>query len=220
MTELGLSLRERIGLQVGGPPPHGERPADGAGNGRPRREGQPALPIPSSKLILWLFMGTATMAFSMLLSSYVVRSGLSDWQAFPEPPILWLNTALLVGASLALERARGAVRADAQPRLRRWLGLAGGLGVLFLAGQLLAWSQLSRTGLTLPASPSASYFYLISGLHGAHVVGGLVGWLLAARAARRRAYTPHSHLGLELCATYWHFLLLVWTVMFLLLWLG
>lgn len=222
LAEKALPVRLRAALRLG------EWRAPGGGNGwRNGRDGRrdsgvggfgsQALPVPTSQLALWLLLATVTMAFSMMVTAYVVRSGLPDWQSFPKPRILWLNTGLLVLSSAALERAKRSVELGDAKRLRPSLMAGGILGALFVLGQLAAWRLMSQSGLTLQANPSTSFFYLLTAVHGAHVLGGLVAWVRTWRTARGRGYTSDDHLGLDLCAVYWHFLLLVWLVLFALI---
>lgn len=177
--------------------------------------------LPVARLALWLFLAVATMLFAMLLSAYLVRMGLTAEKTLPKPALLWLNTLWLALASLALEWARRAVFLGAGARLR-YLWLAGGvLSGLFLVGQLFAWGALAQAGYFLATNPASSFFYLLTALHGLHLLGGLVWW---ARVLWR--FHPHPVplpsrervLNVELCALYWHFLLGIWIVMLGLIW--
>jgi cytochrome c oxidase subunit 3 len=113
-------------------------------------------------------------------------------------------------SSLAVERARAAARADAGPRVVDWLVAATLLGLAFLGGQLVAWRGLVADGFFLSSNPHAAFFYMLSGVHGAHVLGGLgaLGWTLGR--ARAGAYGAASHAGLTHTAIYWHFVGGVW----------
>ncbi|MCI2430051.1 cytochrome oxidase subunit III [Candidatus Acetothermia bacterium] len=183
--------------------------------------------LPATKLALWLFLAVATMLFAMLLSAYLVRLGFSEEHALPKPNLLWFNTLLLVFSSLALERAsRGTARRA--PAL--WL-VGGALAVLFLIGQLFAWSELAQAGYFLATNPASSFFYLLTALHGMHLLGGLVAWTRTASCviqegrgesrgeAVRFAPASSTRVKLELCAFYWHFLLAVWVVILILVWM-
>jgi cytochrome c oxidase subunit 3 len=196
-------------------------PRGPSGDDRPHGgEGPPAGPAfgPPARFGLWAFMGTVTMLFVGFTSAYLVRRASPDWRPLDPPPLLWLNTAVLLASSVLLERARGRLRAWAPGEALRWLSGAGLLGLLFLAGQVGAWRQLSGQGVFLASSPHSSFFYLLSGVHGAHLLGGL-GWFASALLGLRGlALTPGED-GLGLLATYWHFLALVWVYLLLLLFL-
>jgi cytochrome c oxidase subunit 3 len=156
-------------------------------------------------------MGTVTMLFMGFTSAYVVRRVSVDWRPLHPPALLWLNTAVLALSSVALEvaRRRGADFASA----RRWLTGVGILGALFVAGQLGAWRALARQGVFLSSNPHSSFFYVLTGLHGVHLLGGLV-WFVVVWW-RMRAPAARGILGLF--ATYWHYLGLLWLYLVLLL---
>jgi cytochrome c oxidase subunit 3 len=142
-----------------------------------------------------------------------MRMELADWSPPPRPGLLWANTAVLVLASIALHRAtRAAGRAD-RAATARLLRLGGAAGVLFVLGQILAWRQLARDGYLPANNPADAFFYLITAVHGLHLLGGLVA--LARTGARlRRTPLDRLRLSVGLCATYWHFLLVAWVVLF------
>ena len=172
---------------------------------------------PAVKTALWVFLGVATSLFVLFVSAYAMRLGLADWSPLPRPRLLVLNTALLVGASLAMEWTVHAARRADGDDVRRGLVASGLLTFGFLAGQLCVWKQLSDAGFFVATSAATAFFYLFTAVHGLHVLGGLVAW--AARRARawRGADPAAVRLGVELCATYWHYLLAVWVVLYALL---
>ncbi len=144
--------------------------------------------------------------FAIFGSAYVMRAGYADWQAAPMPPIIWGNTALLVAASLFLQAAARADRDDDTRGTATYLaaGVFAALG--FVLGQLLAWQVLAAAGHGVTRNPSDSFFYLLTGLHGLHVIGGLLalGWV------RRKLAAGDAGAALRLCTTYWHALLGIW----------
>ncbi|MCS6937578.1 MAG: cytochrome oxidase subunit III, partial [Candidatus Bipolaricaulota bacterium] len=139
--------------------------------------GRSSYDLSPSRVALWLFLGVATMLFAMVLSAYLVRLGSADDHALPKPALLWLNTLVLVLSSLALEGAR---RSTARRALALWL-VGGAFAVLFLLGQLLAWRELAQAGYFLATNPASSFFYLLTALHGLHLLGGLIAWTQTAR---------------------------------------
>ncbi len=186
-------------------------PSDGGGWSWEPSQGDSALPVPTAKLGLWLFLGAVTILFGALTSAYIVRSVAgADWQPLPKPPILWLNTAVLVLSSLVLQWAWTSVQRGERDKARYGLAVATFLGLSFVAGQLLAWRQLIAAGIYLQTNPSSSFFYLLTATHGAHLLGGIVA-LAWATVRVWRAMDGRQHVrSVELCAIYWHFLLLVW----------
>ena len=176
-----------------------------------------AAPRPAVQTALWVFLCVATSLFVLFVSAYAMRLGLADWTPLPRPRLLTLNTAVLVGASLAMQWAVHAAGRGAPADLRR--GLAGG-GLLtagFLAGQVAVWMQLRDAGFFVSTSAASAFFYLFTAVHGLHVLGGLVAWARAWKRAWRDADPARIRLAVQLCATYWHFLLAVWVALYALL---
>jgi cytochrome c oxidase subunit III len=175
-----------------------------------------------AKIGLGVFLVVAGSLFALFVSAYSMRLQMADWWPLPVPGLLWFNTGLLIAGSLALEWTKAAARHSDKRRVQAGLLTGGGFTLAFLAGQLLAWRQLYAAGYFLAANPANSFFYLITGLHGLHVLGGLVA--LARTIIRTWQMTDMAklRLGVELCALYWHFLLFVWLVLFVLLagWAG
>lgn len=190
--------------------------ADSVGHaGLPRTGGESvADPRDAAGVGLWVFMGVAGALFSLFLTAYVMRMQSADWSPIAMPWQLWLSTALLAAGSATLQRAGTAARTGRAEQARRLL-LAGGLcALLFMGGQLWAWQILQDARVALAGNPAASFFYLLTALHGLHVLGGLTGWAGTMRAARRSGDAARVARRIALCARYWHFLLGVWLVLF------
>ena len=122
------------------------------------------------------FLAVVTSLFALFISAYLMRRHMHDWSALPEPDILWINTALLVLASLVYHRSRAAAIRGDLGRLKLGLGFAGLLTFMFLAGQLMAWQQLHSSGYFLGSNPANAFFYLLTAVHGLHLLGGLWVW--------------------------------------------
>jgi cytochrome c oxidase subunit 3 len=163
------------------------------------------------------------MMFTALASAYVVRSGMAtsvDWRGGQMPTFVYVSTALIVLSSLAFSRAKAALGHAEEAGYRLWLLVTLLLGLGFLASQLLAWRQLVRAGFYLASNPHSSFFYVLTGLHAVHLLGGiaaLAALLLYARrrggaeaGVRRRALT-------DVVGIYWHFMDVLWLFLFLLL---
>ncbi|WP_332740421.1 cytochrome c oxidase subunit 3 [Hydrogenophaga sp.] len=173
--------------------------------------------MPTAKVALWVFLGVASSLFVLFVSAYVMRLDLADWSPIPRPRLLQLNTVFLMGASLAMEwTVYSARRADAD-NVRRGLAASGLLTFAFLAGQLYVWKQYHDAGLLLSSSAATAFFYLFTAVHGLHVLGGLVAWARASLRVWRGADAARTRLACELCATYWHYLLAVWLLLYVLL---
>ncbi len=173
-----------------------------------------AFHLPTVTVALRLFLAVVTVVFSLLTVVYADRMGYGDWRPLPEPWLLWLNTVMLILASLALEWARVSARRGRMDGVRIGLAAGGALTFAFLAGQLLVSQQLIALGYFAATNPAVAFFYLITALHGLHMVGGLVAWGKTTAKVWRGFGAVQVRLSVELCAVYWHFLLLVWLVLF------
>jgi cytochrome c oxidase subunit 3 len=139
----------------------------------------------------------------------------TDWNAINDPGILWINTALLVLASIAMQWTRSAAAHGEMCRTATGLLVAGTLTLGFLMGQVSAWQALDGSGQFTPGNPAAAFFVLLTAVHGLHLIGGLVVWLrTAVRLRAGRLELIDVLRSIELCAVYWHYLLLVWLVLF------
>ena len=223
---VGVNVR-RGGRGGGGGGGGGNGKGPGGGGGGDRDGWTPG------RYRIGVFVGIASilMMFSALASAYVVRAGLpgSMWRQTPVPTFLWVSTALIVLSSVTIVAALRAQRRGHSESFRRWLGLTLVLGVGFLASQLLAWRQLVAGGFYLASNPHSSFFYVLTGLHGVHLLGGVagLGYLLAralrAKAAAGGAPRPRGEAKLrtlaDVVAIYWHFMDGLWVFIFLLLFL-
>jgi cytochrome c oxidase subunit 3 len=151
------------------------------------------------------------------------HSGLAVWQPLDEPNILWINTLVLVVASGAMQIARNRIDGDDLAGGRTYFLGAGVLTLVFLAGQMLAWQQARASGDLGPGSPAYAFFVLITAVHGLHLLGGL---FVLGRTTLRifRGIDANSvvarsriRMSVQLCTTYWHWLLLIWLGVFALL---
>ena len=163
---------------------------------------------------LWVFIGVATTLFSLFIVSYIMRMANADASAIAMPRQLWLSTAWLVLGSVMLQRAAASASAARTDRMRLLVAGGGDCALAFLAVQWWTWQLLLSQQISAVGNPAGSFFYLLTALHGLHVIGGLVGWTLAARAAWRLPDPAAAAWRIALCARYWHFLLLAWVALF------
>jgi cytochrome c oxidase subunit III len=176
-----------------------------------------ALARPPAKTALWVFLAVATSLFALFISAYSMRMHLGDWSPLQEPQLMWWNTGVLAVTSVAMQWAAAATRRGDTDGVRTGLIAAGVLTFAFLAGQLVVWQQLKDAGYYLTTNPANGFFYLLTAVHGLHVVGGLVAWGRTAARVWNGIEVAKLRLSVELCAIYWHFLLVVWLVLFALL---
>jgi len=179
-----------------------------------RRSAFAAQPGPPYPIGLAALLATVTMLFAAFTAAVFMRRGMgSDWAPVRLPSLAWANTLVLALSSVAVEAARR----GAPSAMARRLGVAGLLGLAFLAGQVGVWVLLARQGVFLPTSPHAAFFYILSGVHGAHVLGGLGALAWTGRRAARGVYRPGNMDGLTHTAIYWHFVGAVWIYLLVLL---
>jgi cytochrome c oxidase subunit 3 len=169
---------------------------------------------------LWLFIGVASTFFSLFLVAYAMRMlDAPDWSTIAMPWQLWLSTGLLVAGSALMQIAARSVlepKRLQEPRRLRGALIGGGIAAAgFVASQLWGWQMLIDQRVLLSPNPAASFFYVLTALHGLHVLGGLVAWSIAAQALTMpAAELPLAAWRVGLCTRYWHFLLVVWVALF------
>jgi len=171
------------------------------------------LPSSAARTGLAVFLAVVASLFGLFLSAYALRMQLPDWRNVPLPGILWLNTGMLALSSIALQGAQKAAREEDEDALKLGLLAAGVTALAFLSGQLLAWRQLSLDGYLLASNSANAFFYVLTGIHGLHLLGGLIALGRVIQKAWHGAAAGRLQLSVSLCATYWHFMLFVWLVL-------
>jgi cytochrome c oxidase subunit 3 len=200
----------------------GPQPPNGDGDRRAFRDSTPQ----QYRIGMWLTLSAILMMFAALSSAYVFRSTRMQqgWQAFSVPAMLWISTALILASSATFEVARRALRRGAAAIYRRWLVVSVALGLAFLVAQVLAWRSLAGQGIYLATNPHSSFFYLLTGLHALHLVGGIIGLGYLMLRARRGSAGAGEAAGAQLARVdavglYWHFMDGLWVYLFALLFL-
>ncbi|MDE3135863.1 MAG: cytochrome c oxidase subunit 3 [Acidobacteriota bacterium] len=194
----------------------------GGWSGGPGGPGGSAAGVPQRTYLTGLTMGLAAilMFFMALVSAFIVRKGLSnDWRAFALPPVLYLNTVLLLASSVTIQTARRKLTREDMEGFRHWWFMTTALGFLFVAGQLVAWRQLVHQGVYLASNPSSSFFYVLTAAHGVHLLGGIIALVAIAVWNWKKARITRAT-ATEMAAVYWHFMDGLWIFLFLLLKLG
>lgn len=162
---------------------------------------------------LGVFLAVVGSLFALLITGYLLRAEGMDWRPMPLPWIVWPNTATLLATGLALEWALGAANRGAIGPARTGVLLAGGGAVLFLAGQFVAWRMSVASGNFVNSGPADSFFYLMTAAHGLHIIGGLFALGRTFERMRNDEGPERIRLSIELAATYWLFMLLVWALL-------
>jgi cytochrome c oxidase subunit 3 len=169
-------------------------------------------PVVPARTGVWAGIAAITMMFAAFLSALLVRQGEADWVRVQLPPILYANTVVLLVSSVTLERAQARHTA---PGIR-WLSITLGLGLLFLVGQILAWRALAAQGLFLDTGPASAFFYLLTAVHGTHLLGGIAALVYVRHRAQRDPGLGAAG-ALGAASGYWHFLTALWVCLLLIL---
>jgi len=180
-------------------------------------------PVERGKFAIWLFLATEVMFFSGLIGAYIVlRTAAASW---PDPQdrlavdITALNTFILITSSWMMVKSLFAAEAGDRGGMLRWLGATIVGGSIFVGIQVYEYLELFHHGNLPNVDVFWSTFYVMTGFHGAHVVIGVI-WLICAWIkAARGGYSPQNYLGLELAGLYWHFVDLVWVLLFTIVYL-
>ena len=197
-----------------GVPAGGDDDGDGSGGG------SHGIPQRAYFTLIQLGLAGIVMFFMALTSSFLVRKGLgNDWVGFNFPHILWLNTLILLASSITIQRARRQLHGDERAEFKRWWSVTTGLGILFLAGQFMAWRQLASQGVFLVTNPSSSFFYVLTAAHGLHLFGGILALLYVSHRNWQRARISQIT-ATDVASIYWHCMDGLWVFLFALLYLG
>lgn len=173
------------------------------------------------KFALWLFMVSVIMIFGALTSAYIVRQAEGNWLDFDMPPMFSITTGIILLSSFTMHWAYFAVKKDKLETAKVAMSITVVLGIAFLIGQFLGWQQLVANGVYLVSRESSgvsgSFLYIISGLHGLHVISGVIVLLVMLIFVFRVKVHSRNLAPIEMCTTYWHFLDGLWLYLFLFL---
>ncbi len=173
--------------------------------------------IPPAKIGLIAFLAVASSLFSLFISAYFQRMEYGDWTPLADPALLWINTGFLILGSVFFQRARNAVIRSQVTTTKTNLIIAGLFTFAFIAGQIWVWQGLQDAGFYLTNNPANSFFYVLTAIHILHILGGLWVWSTSIFKLQSNVEIHKVRTSVELCTIYWHFLLLVWLVLFALL---
>lgn len=179
--------------------------------------------VPHRKLLMWTFIGSECMLFGSLITAYLVYRGRSVTGPYPEEllniPFITVTTFVLLMSSLCMVLALSAVQRDSRGGSRLWLLMTALLGLVFLGGQVYEFSHFVHEGLGLSQNLFSATFFLLTGTHGAHVAIGVT-WLLSLLGLELRGKLGSEHAEIvEVAGLYWHFVDVVWIVLFTVIYL-
>lgn len=169
------------------------------------------------KFALWLFIVTVIMIFAALTSAYIVRKADGNWLEFPLPTILWINSGIILLSSATIQWAYISAKRNEFANLKLALIITSFLGIAFLVGQFEAWKDLVDMKVFFGGStsnPSGSFLYVITGVHAAHLISGIIFLLVCLFSSFNFKIHSKNLVQLEMCATYWHFLDFLWIYLF------
>lgn len=175
--------------------------------------------ISNRKLGMWAFLASECLFFGALISSYLLYRG-KPAVSGPNPsdvydiPFTSISSFVLLMSSLTMVLALAAIQRGDEQRLRLWLIATALLGSLFVGGQIYEFTTFAEEGLTLRSSVGGTAFFVLTGFHGAHVTGGIL-WMLSLVGISARGGLPKERsLDVEMAGLYWHFVDIVWIVIF------
>ena len=177
-----------------------------------------AVSMPLPRVALYVLLAVIGVLFSLFSVAYIGRMAYGDWRTLPEPMLLWMNTAIILLSSISFHYSTKNAKENEIKRSREYLLLSGVLTFGFIVGQLFVWRELVSFGYFASTNPSYAFFYLLTALHILHLVGGLIAWVVVTI----KSFIPQKEssdfaLKVNLCAVYWHFLLIVWALLFTML---
>ena len=180
-------------------------------------EAKRPLAMNPKKFAMWLFCVSVVMVFGALTSAYIVRQAEGNWLIFELPQLFWVNTGVILISSVTMHAAYLAAKRDRLELVKIAVVITTILGVAFLVGQFMAWGDLVDQKVHWVGNPSGSFVYILSGLHGLHIVGGVVFLLIVLNSTFKYKVHSKSLDHIEMCVTYWHFLGGLWLYLFVFL---
>ena len=178
---------------------------------------KPILTVNKWKFIVWLFIVTIIMFFAAFTSAYLVRRAEGNWTEFEIPPIFYYSTAVLLLSSVFMHLGYKAAKKDNFNSLKLYISITFVAGMIFLVMQYMGWTILQKEGVFLKGNPAESFYYILTGLHGFHLVTGLVVLFFSFLEAFKMNIHAKNPIRIEVCATYWHFLDILWVYLLLFL---
>ncbi len=219
-TVTSTKTAAKPGIGSGWPKPPGKNGSNG--NGRGKWFGRKRFSKDTYRITAWILLAAIVMMFVALASSYIFLSGNPEWQPVPMPRAFMFSTGLILISSVTMAAARRQLRRGQGRKYQGWLLLTLLLGIGFLGCQFAGWKQLVSAGAFVSGNPHSSFYYLFTGAHGVHLLGGLTALayvlarssrVLVGEASEKRSAATDA------VALYWHFLDGLWVCLFLLLWL-
>jgi cytochrome c oxidase subunit 3 len=178
-------------------------------------EPKKTLAMHPKKFAMWLFMASVMMLFASLTSAYIVREAEGNWLYFELPGLFYYTSVIIVISSITMQWAYFAAKKDDAGKVRLLVTITSVLGVAFLVGQFMAWGELVRNSVYFVGNPSGSFLYVLTGLHGLHIISAVIFLLVVLNSAAKLRVNSRNMAQMEMCTTYWHFLGGLWIYLFI-----
>jgi cytochrome c oxidase subunit 3 len=227
ITATGIDVKPGLGAGNGNNPGGDEGGPKGTDSNEqswpPGYSQEDAIEPSKYRIATWLGLGSVAMLFFALTSAYIWRqytvpaSTVSDWVTIQIPSAMWFTTAVILFSSISFEIARRALRLNQFEKFKSWISITTVLGFLFLVGQIIAWRQLAAQGIYLQSNPHSSFFYVLTGLHALHLLGGILVLSYVMASALRMRIGLNKRTTVEMTSLYWHFMDGLWIYLFVLL---
>lgn len=169
------------------------------------------------KFAMWLFIISVLMVFASLTSAYIVKKSEGDWLIIDFPTLFQWTTAVIILSSITIQGAFFSAKKNNLGMLRTFLSITGVLAIVFVVGQYMSWSQLVDQDVYFVGNPAGSFIYIFTGLHAAHLIGGIIFLSVVLVNAFRYKIHSKSTAQIEICTTYWHFLGGLWLYLYIFL---
>ena len=169
------------------------------------------------KFALWLFIVTVVMIFAAFTSAHIVRQADGDWLIYDLPSMLWYTSGIIILSSVFMQWAYSAAKKDKPEQVKLALSITTVLGILFLVGQVKAWGQMVDANVYFTGNPAGSFLYIFTGIHGLHLVSGVIYLIYMLISSFRYKVHSKNMLNMEMSATWWHFLGGLWIYLFIFL---
>jgi len=169
------------------------------------------------KFGMWLFMASVMMLFMSLTSAYIVRQAEGNWVFFELPSLFYVTSVIIVLSSITMQLGYAAAKRDNARMMKIMVLITSVFGIAFLVGQFFGWKQLVANSIYLVGNPSGSFLYILTGLHGLHIVSAVIFLLIMLSASFKGKVTSENMTKMEMCTTYWHFLGGLWLYLFVFL---
>jgi len=166
------------------------------------------------KFLLWIAIGSITMMFAGFTSAYIVKSNMAGWQPVKMPKLFYWSTIVILLSSGTIHLAQKVFRQRKMKLYRQLITATAVLGIVFVTLQLIGFSSLWEQKITFHESVAGSFFYIIAGVHGLHVVGGVIALLVIFLRAFSTSKRYYSSAPIEVAAMYWHFVDILWVYLF------